>query len=620
MITGQVPLEGETPTDVILSVVEREPPPLARYSPEVPAELERIINKALRKNRGERYQTVKDLALDLKTLKQELDIECRLERSRESYASSQDAATRSSAQAAVETARVAESSAADVGIAHPASSAEYIVNEIKSHKRTALLVAAAMVIVVAAIAYFSYFAKAGEAIDSVAVLPLVNVSADPNTEYLSDGISDSIINSLSQFQNLKVIALSSTMRYKGRQTDPQAVGRELNVRTVLTGRLIQRGDDLTISAELVDVRDSRRLWGEQYNRKLSDILQVQEEIAREISEKLRLRLTGEERSQLAKHYTANNEAYQAYLQGRYYFRKYTGEGLKKSIEYFEQAIKIDAAYAPAYVGLARAYREYSSPLPPKESRQKVEWALLKALGIDDTLAEAHTLLGSIRQDDDDWPIAEREFKRGIDLDPKSLEAHRYYSDYLQAIGRNDEALAEAKKALELDPLSPGPTSLVGQRLEDAGQYDQAIEQYRKAIEMDPNRAAARAKLGLAYLRKGMYEEAIVELEKARALDNSPERPGRFANLAYAYAASGKRDEAQKMLDELKGLAKQRYIAPVNFAIIYAGLGDKDQAFEWLEKVYKDRSGPPYLKIDFIFDSFRSDPRFADFARRKGLAP
>src|SRR2546425_2252432 len=411
MITGQVPLEGETPTDVILSVVEREPPPLARYSPEVPAELERIINKALRKNRGERYQTVKDLALDLKTLKQELDIECRLERSRESYASSQDAATRSSAQAAVETARVAESSAADVGIAHPTLSAEYVVNEIKSHKRTALLVAAAIVIVVAAIAYFFYFAKAGEAIDSVAVLPLVNVSADPNTEYLSDGISDSIINSLSQFHNLKVIALSSTMRYKGRQTDPQAVGRELNVRAVLTGRLIQRGDDLTISAELVDVRDNRRLWGEQHNRKLSDILQVQEEIAREISEKLRLRLTGEERSQLAKHYTDNNEAYQAYLQGRYYFRKYTGEGLKKSIEYFEQAIKIDAAYAPAYVGLARAYREYSSPLPPKESRQKVEWALLKALGIDDTLAEAHTLLGSIRQDDDDWSAARSEERR-----------------------------------------------------------------------------------------------------------------------------------------------------------------------------------------------------------------
>lgn len=499
-------------------------------------------------------------------------------------------------------------------------SPEYIFSEIKNHTRTAALALATVVIAGAAVVYFFYFAKGSETIDSVAVMPFVNVNNDPNTEYLSDGISDSIINSLSQLPNLKVMSLSSTLRYKGRQTDPQAVGRELNVRAVLIGRLMQRGDGLSISTELVDVHDNRRLWGAQYNRKLSDILAVREEISREIFEKLRLRLTGEERRQLARRHTDNSEAYQAYLQGRYYFRRYTGEGLKKSIEYFEHAIRIDPSYAPAYVGLARAYRDFSSPLPPKESRQKVEWALLKALGIDDTLAEAHTLLGSIRQDDDDWPGADREFKRGIELNSSSLEAHRYYSDYLQAIGRNDEAMAEAKKALELDPLSPGPTTLVGQRLYDAGQYDQAIEQYRKALEIDPNRAAARARLGLAHLQKRMYEEAIVELKKAWDLDNSPERPYRFAVLSYAYAVSGKRGEAQKMLDELKEIAKQRYIAPVNFAIIYTGLGDEDQAFAWLEKTYKDRSGPPYLKIGFLFDSLRSDPRFADFTRRKGLAP
>jgi serine/threonine-protein kinase len=601
MLTGHAPFEGETATDVILSVVEREPPALASYSEEVPAELERIVSKALHKNREERHLTVKDLALDLKSLKQELE--------------------KSGVPVPGEWSSDAKTAPPEGGTLNTRpSSAEYIVSEIKSHKPGVLLVLVTLVIAVAAVVYFFYFAKAGEAIDSVAVIPFVNVSGDPDTEYLSDGLSDSIINSLSQLPNLKVMSLSSTLRYKGKQTDPQMVRRELNVRAVLMGRLIQRGDNLLISAELVDARDNRRLWGEQYNRKLSDILQVQGEISREISEKLRLQLTGEERKQLAKRYTENTEAYQAYLQGRYYFRRYTGEGLKKSIEYFEQAIKIDPAYAPAYVGLARAYRDNSSPLPPKESRQKVEQALVKALGIDDTLAEAHTLLGSIRQDDDDWGAAEREFKRGIELNPSSTETRRYYSDYLQAIGRNDEAMAEAKRALELEPLSPGLNSLVGQRFYDVGQYDRAIEQYRRALEIDPNRAPVRARLGLAYLQKGMYEEAIVELKKARDLDNSPERPYRFAVLAYAYAASGKRAEAQKMLDELKELAKQRDIAPINFAIIYAGLGDKDQAFAWLDKAYKDRSGPPYLKIDFVFDSLRSDPRFAAFARRKGLAP
>lgn len=456
--------------------------------------------------------------------------------------------------------------AGSVGLisAHRGTGIERLTTAIKQHRWSAVLGVLTLAVGAAAIVYFT---RPGEAIESVAVMPFVNVSGDPNIEYLSDGLSDSIINSLSQLPNLRVMSLSSTLRYKGQQTDPQAVGRELNVRAVLIGRLMQQGDGLSISTELVDVHDNRRLWGGQYNRKLSDILAVREEISREISEKLRLRFTGEERKELAKRHTGNTEAYQAYLQGRYYFRRYTGEELKKSIDYFEHAIKIDPSYAPAYVGLARAYRDFSSLLPPKESRQKVEWALLKALGIDDTLAEAHTLLGSIRQDDDDWPAAEREFKRGIELNPSSLEAHRYYSDYLQAIGRNDEAMAEAKKALELDPLSPGPTTLVGQRLYDAGKYDQAIEQYQKAIEMDPNRPSVRFRLGWAYLRKGMYEEAIAEMEKARALDNSPERPGRFAFLAYAYAVSGQRVKAQQMLGELKEQSKQHYIAAINFVII-----------------------------------------------------
>jgi len=389
---------------------------------------------------------------------------------------------------------------------------------------------------------------------------------------------------------------------------------------VLTGRLIQRGDDLSISAELVDVRDNRRLWGDQYNRKLADIFAMQEDISREISEKLRVKLSGEERKQLAKRYTENIEAYQAYLQGRHYSETRTEAGIRKGVEYFEQAIKIDPSYAPAYVGVARAYyssRENFMQLP-EEARQKIESALLKALELDSTLAEAHALLGAIRQDQNDWPAAEKELKRSIDLNPNAWQVHWFYARYLTAIGRKDEAVAEAKRWLEVDPFSPNAVATVGFMSLHARQYDQAIESYRKATEMDPSHAPYHTNLARALVQKGKYEEAIAEFQKAMNTDNSA--PRRIAALAYTYAVSGKRDEAQKMFGELSERAKHELIDPVNFAIIYTGLGEKDRAFEWMEKAYKDRSGPPYLAIDLMLDSLRSDPRFADLARRKGLAP
>ena len=499
-------------------------------------------------------------------------------------------------------------------------SPRYIVSEIKRHKRSAVLAAASLSIAVAA-SYFFYFARGGEAIDSIAVLPFVNVNADPNTEYLSEGISYSIINSLSQLPHLRVIPFNSVARYKGTQIDPQVVGRELNVRAVVMGRLVQQGESFSISTELVDVRANRHLWGQQYDCKLADILHLQQEISQEISEKLRLRLTVREREQLAKRYTENIEAYQAYLQGRYHFDTRTDAGVKKGIEYFEQAIKVDPGYAPAYVGLATAYWDFSSQsslFPPKEARPKAQAALLKALALDDTLPEAHSLLGAIRQDEDDWTAAEREVKRAIELNPNSAPAHWYYARYLETIGKNDEAIAEAKRMLEIDPLSPFAVVAVGIRCFNGRQYDQAIELLRKGLEMDPNQAPAHSFLGWAYAAKGMFSEAIPEFQKGVALDG--ERPPRFAALAYAYAVSGKRAEAQKMLEQLKKRAEQRYIAPYSFAIIYAGLGEKDRALKSLEEVYKDRSGPPYLALGFMFDSLRSDPRFADLARRKGIAP
>jgi serine/threonine-protein kinase len=613
MAAGRVPFEGETATDVILSVVEREPPPLARYSRGVPPEFERIINKALRKNREERYQTVKDLALDLKSLKQEL----------EKFGVPAGGWLSDAKTAPPEGGTPNEGTLItrpSTPIAHPTSSAEYIVNEIKSHKRSAALALATLAIAVTAEFFSSTSPKGGEAIDSVAIMPFVNVSGDPNTEYLSDGISDSVINSLSQLPNFKVIALTSTMPYKGQQIDPQVVGRKLNVRAVLTGRLIQRGDELLISTELVDVRDNRRLWGGQYNRKLADIVSVPTEIAQEISAKLRLRLTGNERNQLAKRYTENSEAYQAFLQGYHHLTGGTAAARKKSIEYFEKAIRIDPSYAPAYAALARAYYPTgeSFVLLPEESQQKIESALRKAEELDDSLADVHALLGAIRQDQEDWLAAEKEFKRAIELNPNGKGVHWYYAEYLSAVGRNDEAIAEAKDGLEIDPLAPIRVRIVAYEYLRARKYDQAIEFFRKTLDMDPTYAPGHWNLGRAYVGKGMYDAAIEELQKAIALD--PQPPPVFATaLAYAYAVSGKRAEAQKMLDELKGRAKQGSVAPVNFAIVYTGLGEKDRAFEWLEKVYKDRSGPPYLSIDPMLDSLRSDPRFADLARRKGLA-
>jgi len=387
----------------------------------------------------------------------------------------------------------------------------------------------------------------------------------------------------------------------------------LNVRAVLMGRLTQRGDDLAISVELVDVRNNRHLWGQQYNRKLSEINAVPAEIAQEISEKLRLRLSGDDKKRLTKRYTQSGEAYQLYMMGRYYRRRLTKEGLEKAIEYLEQAIKKDPSYAPAYAELGETYRSltWAGLLLPKEARQKEEWAALKALQIDDTLAEAHVLMANIREMDWDWLGAEAEYKRALELDPNSIRAHQTYAWNLKMLGRLDEAMLHLKRAQELDPLALDISWDIGVSLSFSRQYDRAIEQFQKTIEIDPNFVPAHNGLVQAYQGKGMYDEAIAELKNAKAGG---------AQLAYAYAVAGKRDEAQKILDELKELSKQHYVSPFDFALIYVGLGDKDRAFEWLNKTYEEN---PYrigfLKVNPRFDSLRSDPRFADLLRRMKLA-
>jgi serine/threonine-protein kinase len=621
MIAGRAPFAGASVAEVIATVLDREPAPLARYAGEVPEALEWAVTKALRKDREQRYQVVKDLLLDLKRIKQRLEYEAEQRRSVAPEVSRGAAVSMSGEQERVKTPQGPAARTGEIEGARPTSNAKYLLNEIKRHQRGAII-ALAVVALAAAAAYFYLAGSRKTAIDSIAVLPFVNASADPDTEYLSDGITESLINSLSQLPNMKMIARSSVFRYKGREMDPRVIGRELGVRAVLMGRVMQRGDKLLVSAELVDVRDSRHLWGEQYNRRLSDIFVVQGEISREISRRLRPKLTSEEQRQLTKRYTENAEVYQLYLKGRYFWNKRTAEGLKKGIEYFEQAIATDPTYALAYAGLADCYAvlSYYSGIPPKQSFPRAKAAAMKVLEIEEALAEAHTSLGYVKAVYDwDWLGAERDFKRAIELNPSYSTAHHWYGLYLTMLGRFDEATAELKRAQELDPLSLIIQGNAAYPFYSSRQYDRAIEQYRRTLELDPDFGEAHFGLGMSYEQQGRYEEAIAEFKQAISL--SPNDFDYLTALGHTYAASGRRSEAQKILEELKELSKQRYVSAYNMAVIHAGLGQKDQAFAWLEKAYEEHSSWMWvIKVEPRLDNLRPDPRFAALVRRVGLAP
>jgi serine/threonine-protein kinase len=618
-VTGHQPFSAESAAATFSSILTQEPLPLARYSRDVPAELERIVRKTLHKDRDERYQTARDLLIDLKNLKHRLEFDAETERSKESLSSGGATTVASVGQMPVATANDPVTRTGEIAAARTTSSAEYVVNELKRYKLAALI--ALLVVVTGALGLGLYLhARNSEvAIDSIAVLPFDNQNHDPDTEYLSDGLTESIINSLTQLPALRVIARSSVFRYKSRDADPLGVGHELGVRAVLTGRIMQRGDNLTVSAELVDVRDNKQLWGEQYERKVSGLLAVQREIAKEISSNLRLKLSGAEQNRVTKHYTESPEAYQLYLKGRFYWNQRTGEALKKSIEYFNQAIEKDPSYALAYAGLADAYilLPYYSAGSPQESFPKAKAAARKALELDETLAEAHTSLVKVLHLD--WNLAEsnREFQRAIELNPNYATAHQWYGNgNLRVLGRFDEAIAEMKRAQELDPLSLVINADVGVTYISARQYDQAIEQLRKTTEMDQGFYYAHGYLGIAYEMKGALQEALAEYRKARQLTDDPRM---LALLGHGLAVSGKRDEALRTLDQLKEMAKQRYVPAYSFTIVYVGLGEKDQALQWLERDYQDRGVDMLsLKVDPLLDSLRSDPRFADLVRRVGL--
>ena len=479
----------------------------------------------------------------------------------------------------------------------------------------------------------------------LAVLPFVNENVDPNTEYLSEGIAEGIIDSLSLLPSLKVMAWAATYRYKGQEVNPYSVGRELSVNAVLVGRLLLDGDTVVVSAELMSVEDQSHIWGARYQRRLSDLFYLQEEIASEISDSLRLRLVGEERRGLQGRSSYNPDAYLLYLKGRYFWNKRSFQGITKAVKYFQQAIDLDPRYELAQAGLADSYIRLADygVLPPGETFPKARAAIVRALAIDDELAEAHVSQAKIMSRYDwDWGGAEREYRRAIELNPEYMHARQVYADYLAKVGRFTEALLEIKKAQRLDPLSRGTNRLVALILYLSRQYEKAIEQCLETLEMDSKFVPAYGPLGLSYVGLGMYEEAIVVFERlvsftedqfpaARGKESAPrptQQEGRLepdpeslSFLAYAYTKAKHREQAVDILNRLIKLSERRYVEPHTIALVYTGLADKELAFKWLERAYAERSYPlTYSGVWPAFDDLRSDRRFADLLRRVGLAP
>jgi len=613
--TGKKPFEGESVIKSLHMIVYEPAPLIADFNPSAPPELQRIVRRCLAKDPDERYQSIKDVAIELKELRRELEdagIDTTTPPPPRSTAEAE--ATRGESVAAT-------TNLSSASLQTRASSAEYVVSGIKQHKLTAAIIG--LVVLIAGIAMLALYLRgrpSNVTIKSIAVMPFVNEGGKAELEYLSDGMTDTLISSLSQVPNLSVKARSSVFRYKGKETNPQTIGKELNVQAILNGRIAQRGDQLTLTLELVDAQTENVIWSEQYNRPQADLISLQSEIARNVSTKLRSKLSGTEEQKVTKTYTADPEAYQLYLKGLFFWNKRTGEALKTSVDYFNQAIERDPNYAQAYAGMALAYvllPEYSAG-KPAESMEKAKAAARKALELDDTLAEAHTALAyTLFAYDRNIPESDRQFQRAIELNPNYATAHQWYGGAnLTSTQRFDQAIAEGKRAVELDPLSLIANLELATSYNYARQYDQAIEQLAKAIELDPNWYLAHMLLCQAFDLKGQFAQAAAECQKARDLNDDPTV---LSYLAHVYARSGKREEAMKVVGQMHELARQRYVPKYGFGLAYAGLGDKDQAFQWLEGSLQDRSWEiNYLNVDSNMDSLRSDPRFNDLVKRIGL--
>ncbi|HKX27474.1 MAG TPA: protein kinase, partial [Blastocatellia bacterium] len=576
MITGQAPFDGPTSSDVIAAILTAEPAPLGRFISDFPPELEWCLSQALRKDRADRYQMIETFRGDLKLAQTRLDFVAELTRVGQAPSSP----------------RIGE------------EPSEALTIELKSGEET--------------VTSASLRRASGKAIDSLAILPLANASSDASMDYLSDGITESIINSLAQLPQLRVAPRSTVFRYKGREVDPQQVGADLSVRAVLTGRVSQFGETLIVTTELIDVVRQSQLWGEQYRRQITDIFDLQEEISTEISSKLRLRLSGEERQKLVKRYTDNTEAYHLYLKGRYYNNKRTPDWIRKGIEHFQQAIDLDPNYAVAYAGLADSFAFLASSTggqPPRETYPKAKAAAQKALELDETLGEAHCSLGFFRLLYDwDYAAAEREYQRARELSPNYANAHDGYGFYLKATGQHAESIRSCQRALELDPLSLFVQLSLGWAYYFARRYDEALTQSRKVTEMDPNFGFAYWHAGMNYIQQRKYDEAVEAFRKAINLTGAI--PTFLSYLGHAYAGKGKRREARQMLAQLESLSKRQYVSSYFIAMVHLGLGDLDRTFECLEKAFDERAGfLAFIRVEPMLDSARGDERFAQLVEK-----
>ena len=608
MLTGRPPVTGDNFLEMAMSIASRRPDPPSSVVPGIPPELDRIVLKALEKEPSARYASARQFVADLRVLHRELDFEDKLH--------ALDAVRGTS------TPGIGMQPTVPMTLPGTSSSNRFlhIKDVMLSSKATVIGAVAVAVIAVALLLATRYNVFGKDRIDSVAVLPFANASGNPSSEYLSDGLSDSIIDSLSQLPRLQVIARSTVFRFKGKTNDPVGVGRELHVRGVVSGELMQRGDRVLVHAVLTDVKKGTQVWGQRYERKLSDVLDLQRDLAAEISSRLRSQLTGDERAALAKHTAENSAAFQLYLKGRYFATKYNDEEqLRRGIDYYNQAIEADPTYAQSWAGIAEAYYGLSNLyMAPREAMPRAHEAAKRALALDDTLATAHTALADVLAWYD-WDFAggDREFRRALALNPNDSDAHGSYGDFLTARAQFDRAIAEKRRAEMLDPLSAKVSWDVARSLVFAGRLDEAGEQLKRVTELDEHFAYVYYLQAMIAQRKGRDDVALQLLQHGMQLGG---RSQLFVGAeGYTNARLGRRAEALRDADELKARASNAYTVPLLLARIHAALGEKEPALQLLQKVYDDRSESiVWLKVDPTFDTLRGDQRFKELVKKAGL--
>ncbi|PWT94519.1 MAG: hypothetical protein C5B55_02580 [Blastocatellia bacterium] len=598
--TGNAPFVGGSSFEILHKIIHEPAPAISDSNREVPAELQRIIRKCLAKERDKRYQSIGETSNDLAELVEALKAGAVRKESGESQ---------QRGRAAVAPFPTAQT-----------NSAEYVASLLRQPK---IFVGTAVLLIVGLLAGVGIYMRGGKSettINSIAVMPFVNGPGNADVEYLSDGMTETLISSLSQLPNLTVRPRSSVFRYKGKETDPQTIGKELNVQAILNGRVEQHAQELSLFIELIDVTLNKVIWSQQYQRRQVDLISLQSEIARDVSNQLRAKLSGSDEAKVTKNYTANTEAYQLYLRARFYWNKRTIESLKQAVDYFNQAIEKDPNYALAFAGLAETYVLFPvyTIASPKDSMPQAKAAALRALELDNSVAEAHTALGYyFMHFEFDPAAAEKEFRRAIELNPSYARAYQWLAfDVFMITKRFDEAVSMSKRAEELDPLSKVVSADAANILYFARRHDESIAQINRALMLDSNFAYARYILGNNYLVKGQYTEAIAEYRKSLAANDDPYVK---ALMVRALAKSGQRSEALRLFDELKSESTNRYVPNYSFAVAYAALGDKEQALSWLEKDVAERSAfAIFASVDPNLDDLRNEPRFQEMLKRMNL--